>query len=74
MILKQIYSLLIKSLLTGGFLILMSCGEDYVPKPKAQLRLEYPDARYAEDDLELPFSFEINELAKKVESKKVKAS
>ena len=54
--------------------MLMSCGEDYVPKPKAQLRLEYPDARYAEDDLELPFSFEINELAKKVESKKVKAS
>ena len=74
MILKQIYSLLVKSFLTGGFLMLISCGEDYVPKPKAQLRLEYPDARYAEDDLELPFSFEINELAKKVESKKVKAS
>ena len=60
--------------MTVALLILMSCGDDYVPKPKAYLRLEYPEATYAADNLELPFSFEINELAKEVESKKVKAS
>ena len=74
MILKQIYSLTIKSFLTIGFLMLLSCGHDYVPKPKAHLRLEYPEAKYINDDLELPFSFEINELAKEVKSKKVTAS
>ena len=74
MILKQIYFFIIKTFLTVAFLILVSCGDDYVPKPKAHLRLEYPEAKYNTDDLELPFSFEINELAKEVESKKVKAS
>ncbi|WP_298531261.1 gliding motility lipoprotein GldD [uncultured Algibacter sp.] len=58
------------------FLILFafSCGGDYVPKPKAELRLEYPKAQYTESNLELPFSFEINELASDITLKKVKAS
>lgn len=51
-----------------------SCGEDYVPKPKANLRLEYPEAKYVNANMELPFTFEINLLATDVESKKVKAS
>lgn len=55
-------------------LLSFSCGDDYVPKPKAQLRLEYPDAKYAKSNFELPFSFEINELATEIKLKKVKAS
>ena len=50
-----------------------SCGEDYVPKPKAELRLEYPRAEYIDATLELPFSFEKNLLATKVVSKELKA-
>ncbi len=54
-------------------LICFSCGEDYVPKPKAELRLEYPKAKYVEANLELPFTFEKNLLVKKVVSKPLKA-
>ena len=50
-----------------------SCGENYVPKPKAFLRLDYPEAKYVDDNLDLPFSFEKNILAKKVVSKELKA-
>ena len=50
-----------------------SCGEDYVPKPKAELRLEYPRAEYIDANLELPFSFEKNLLATKMVSKELKA-
>ncbi|SFZ89681.1 gliding motility-associated lipoprotein GldD [Flaviramulus basaltis] len=51
----------------------LSCDEDYVPKPKAYLRLDYPKAKYVDVDLELPFSFETNLLATKVTSKELKA-
>lgn len=51
-----------------------SCGEDYVPKPKAFLRLDYPEAKYVDANLELPFSFEKNLLATKLKSKELKAS
>lgn len=57
------------------FVILcFSCKEDFVPKPKAQLRLEYPEAKYVKINLDLPFSFDINELAEGIESKAIKAS
>jgi gliding motility-associated lipoprotein GldD len=60
------------------FLVLIglcfSCGEDYVPKPKANLRLEYPKAKYVKANIELPFTFEINLLSTDVNSKKVKGS
>ena len=51
-----------------GFLILSlimcACGGDVLPKPKAMLRLSYPDANYEKVDVEtLPFSFEKNALA-----------
>ena len=71
MILKQTYSLLFKSFLMIGFLMQLSCGEDYVPKPKAYLRLEYPKAKYVETNLEMPFSFETNMLATNIKAKKV---
>lgn len=50
-----------------------SCGEEYIPKPKAELRLEYPRAKYIDANLELPFSFEKNLLATKMVSKELKA-
>ncbi|MEP1490495.1 MAG: gliding motility lipoprotein GldD [Algibacter sp.] len=54
------------------FLLLMicfSCDDDVVPKPKGYLRLEYPEAKYIEANLNLPFTFETNMLVKKVNSK-----
>jgi len=54
-------------------LFCFSCGEEYVPKPKAELRLEYPRAKYIDANLELPFSFEKNLLATKMVSKELKA-
>lgn len=50
-----------------------SCGKDYVPKPKAQLRLEYPKAKYVDANLDLPFTFKKNLLAVKVVAKTLKA-
>ncbi|WP_298556558.1 gliding motility lipoprotein GldD [uncultured Algibacter sp.] len=50
-----------------------SCGEDFVPKPKAELRLEYAKAKYVDANLELPFAFEKNLSATKVVSKELKA-
>ena len=54
-------------------LVCFSCGEDYVPKPKAQLRLDYPKAKYADTNLNLPFVFETNALAENIKIKKVDA-
>lgn len=42
---------------------MISCGEDPIPKPKAFLRLDYPEAKYAKVSSKLPFSFEKNLLA-----------
>jgi len=51
-----------------------SCGDDPLPKPKAYLRLEYPEAKYSTADTELPFNFEKNMLAADVTSKKLEGS
>ena len=43
---------------------LSSCGnEDAVPKPNAQLALNYGEAKYASMEKDLPYSFEVNEIA-----------
>jgi gliding motility-associated lipoprotein GldD len=60
------------ALLSAIFFI--SCGQDYVPKPKAFLRLEYPEAKYVESNLDLPFTFETNLLATKISEKEVQSS
>ena len=52
----------------------VSCGDDVVPKPKAYLRLDYPKPDYYKSNIDLPFTFEINKLATKISSKKVKAT
>lgn len=57
-----------------SFLIIIffvSCGKDPVPKPKAFLRLEYPKAEYKEVNLQLPFSFEKNNLANDIDTIKI---
>lgn len=50
-----------------------SCRQDPVPKPKAYLRLDYPEAQYKTVDLGVPFNFEANNLASKIMHKKLKA-
>jgi len=72
--LKTNFTYFLKRLLILSVFILSSCGnEDYVPKPKAELRLEYPKANYVDANLELPFTFEKNLLAKKVVLKELKS-
>ncbi|MCF7566986.1 gliding motility lipoprotein GldD [Sabulilitoribacter arenilitoris] len=55
-------------------MVCFSCGESYVPKPKGYLRLDYPKAKYVKSNLNIPFSFETNILASKIESKPVRAT
>jgi len=75
MVLKINVSYMLKNLLLLCVFILTSCGyEDYVPKPKAELRLDYPKANYVDSNLELPFTFEKNLLATKVFSKQIKSN
>ena len=53
----------------------LSCNEDYIPKPKAYLRLEYPTPNYSESHLDrLPFTFETNQLAEQIKIKPLRAS
>lgn len=53
----------------------VACNDDVIPKPKGYLRLEYPKAKYLNTTIEsIPFSFEANELGKKVTSKKLISS
>lgn len=54
-------------------LLCVACGEDYKPKPKAFLRLDYPKAKYASSNIDVPFYFETNALAEKISSKEMKA-
>ncbi|MBI6119320.1 gliding motility lipoprotein GldD [Salegentibacter maritimus] len=52
----------------GFFLLLLlfaACGEDATtPKPRAFLSLNYPEAKYGAAQLNCPYNFEINTLAK----------
>ncbi len=47
-------------------ILLTSCGEEPVPKPKAQLRLEYPVAEYAVVESGCPFHFEKSDACEAV--------
>jgi len=46
-----------------SILVLVSCEEDVVIKPKAQLRLEYPSPSYEEVNLDFPYKFQKNKVA-----------
>ena len=52
-----------KLLLLSIVISCIACGNDPIPKPKAMLRLEYPQPSYKKVDIPLPFTFEKNELA-----------
>ncbi|MDO5606913.1 MAG: gliding motility lipoprotein GldD [Capnocytophaga sp.] len=47
-------------------IIMSSCGGDTLPKPKAVLRLSYPQPQYAESHTSghCPFTFEMNTIAR----------
>ena len=44
-------------------LSLLSCGDEKMPKPSGQLRLEYPPAKYMKFSNSCGFDFDKNELA-----------
>lgn len=50
-------------------LSILSCKEDPIPKPKAYLRLEYPQANYKAYDANMPFTFNKNSFSEKVTTK-----
>ncbi|AWI24867.1 gliding motility lipoprotein GldD [Flavobacterium pallidum] len=43
--------------------LIVGCKEDVLPKPAAQLRLDYPVAEYAHFENECPFTFDMNSEA-----------
>ena len=45
-------------------LVLVSCGNDALPKPQAMLRLEYPKPEYSRVETNCSFTFEKNDLSK----------
>lgn len=51
--------------------LFLSCGNDTIPKPKGYLRLEYPQPDYKNVDVSLPFTFEKNQLADRIQNIKV---
>ncbi|GAL69605.1 hypothetical protein JCM19302_3794 [Jejuia pallidilutea] len=57
-------------------LLLLSCGgEDYVPKPKAYLRLDYPKATYKTQELpNIPVVFEVSSLVNELKIKTMASS
>ncbi|PQV51677.1 protein involved in gliding motility GldD [Jejuia pallidilutea] len=57
-------------------LVLLSCGgEDYVPKPKAYLRLDYPKATYKTQELpNIPVVFEVSSLVNELKIKTMASS
>ncbi|NRA93603.1 MAG: gliding motility lipoprotein GldD [Psychroserpens sp.] len=52
-------------------IVCISCGSDPLPKPKAMLRLEYPEPSYEKVDIAVPFTFEKNRLADNISSIKL---
>ena len=57
------------------FVFLSSCENDVIPKPKALLRLEYPEAIYKVEDIEkMPFTFYRNSLGKNMRTKTLKGN
>lgn len=57
-------TMLKKILALASLIFLFSCGEDYLPKPKGQLRLEYPKPNYANYKGDCGFSFQYSDFAR----------
>jgi len=57
--LRELYILMMISTLC------IACGgDDALPKPKAYLALEYPEAKYHQAEIECPYDFRVNSIAK----------
>ena len=52
-------------------MLCLSCGSEPTPKPRAFLRLDFPQPKYVEVDNSMPFSFEKNELANDIKDIKI---
>ena len=50
--------------------LFVSCAEDYTPKPKAFIKLKFPEKKYHIIESQCPFSFEIANYSIVVPSKK----
>jgi gliding motility-associated lipoprotein GldD len=59
MLKKQVAILLFFIMLFAVF----SCKKEVLPKPSSYLRLDYPEAKYANFDSQCPFTFEMNAAA-----------
>lgn len=68
----HIFSL--KAIIIVIFLVFTSCEDDPLPKPKAFLSLEYPEAMYTRTQTDLPFTFEKNGLATKITNKRLEST
>lgn len=53
---------------------LLGCADDPLPKPKAYLRLEYPQPDYKRTQLDIPFTFDKNDLSKSISTIKRNAT
>lgn len=51
------------------FIAFISCKDEVLPKPKAFLDLKFPAPEYVETNLDCPYSFELNAIAKIVKPK-----
>lgn len=52
-----------KLVIITGLSLVMGCGNDPLPKPKAFLRLDYPSPKYSTSKADVPFSFKQNQMA-----------
>ena len=57
------------SWLIGVFIVLTGCKDDVLPKPKAMLRLEYPEATYKNPDIDCEYMFDQNKFSSIKENK-----
>ena len=70
---RRVVKLVIALLLMQSF-GMWSCKDNPVPKPRAYLRLEYPQADYTRVDIDLPFTFEKNNWAAKLSVSEVEGT
>jgi gliding motility-associated lipoprotein GldD len=57
---KMIKNTIAFSVLSLAFLLVCGCKDDVLPKPAAQLRLDYPIAKYFPFATGCPFTFDVN--------------
>src|SRR5690606_41692865 len=53
----------------GIAISLISCAKDPVPKPSGELRLEYPESKFAKFEYDCHYTFEFSDFASIEDSK-----